>query len=291
MHIQYPKIMHISKEDCEWILEWEVYVQEKIDGANFSIRFDEEKWLCMWSRTQVVYHSWISHKEFRWAQETILNHTWIQQLLKDYPQYRLFGEYLVKHTIIYPEEHYNKFYLFDILEWEEYLSIDKVYELAEKYWINTPSLLYKWEITIEKLNELVWKSSLWVVWEWLVVKNMNFINKFYRKQYAKIVRQEFKEANQIVFWNYDRWDVEMKFATSFITEARVLKIVNKIEQNENRKIDIRDTPKVIWLTYNDVFMEEMRQFSKKQTIDFAKLESNCWKRTRFLFHDWLNYNV
>jgi len=37
----------------------------------------------------------------------------------------------------------------------------------------------------------------------------------------------------------------MEFATKYVTEARVFKIVHKIEQNESRKIDIKDTPRVM----------------------------------------------
>jgi hypothetical protein len=37
----------------------------------------------------------------------------------------------------------------------------------------------------------------------------------------------------------------MEFAVKYITDARVMKIINKIEQNENRKVEIKDTPKVM----------------------------------------------
>ena len=285
MHIQYPKILAIHKEECEWILDWYVYVQEKIDGCNLSVWYNN--WICILSRTQIIYEWWESKKEFRWAQDVILQHEWIKKLLEENPTYRLFWEYLVRHTIVYPEEYYNKFYLFDILVDWEFFETKYVYELADKYWIDTPQLLYEWEWDIERIRSLVWKSSMWVVWEWVVIKNHNFVNKFLRKQYAKIVRDEFKEANSIVFWNYNKWDIEMEFAIKFITEARVLKIVNKIEQNEDRKIQIQDTPMVMWLVYNDAFTEEIWWFHKNKTIDFKELKNKCDKRTRFLFHSFL----
>ena len=136
MHISYPKIMSLDKEECEWILCWEVYVQEKIDWANFSIWNDN--WLCMWSRTQVVYSHWETQKPFRWAQDYVLKHEWIIKLLTDKPQYRLFWEYLCKHTIIYPEQHYNKFYMFDIMVWDVFFAIDdrqSIVNLWRSLWI------------------------------------------------------------------------------------------------------------------------------------------------------------
>lgn len=290
MHIPYPKIRHLNSEECEGILQWDVYIQEKLDGSNLQIAY-LEWWLVIWSRTQVIYHSWKSWKEFRWAQDYVLNHVWILQLFKDNPNYRLFGEYLVKHTIVYPEQYYNKFYMFDILDWDDFLDIDTVYAIATKYNIETPILLHKWKADEELIKGLLWKSALWVVWEWVVIKNPTFINKFMNKQYAKVVRPEFKEANQIVFWNYNKWDVEMEFATKFITEARLLKIINKIEQNENRKIYIKDTPKVLWLCYYDAFTEELWWFAWKKKINFLELQKKCWQRCRFLFHERLNNNV
>ena len=117
---------------------------------------------------------------------------------------------------------------------------------------------------------------------------MSFVNKFLDNQYAKVVRKEFKEANSIVFWNYNKWDIEIQFAVKFINEARILKIINKIEQNEEKKIDISDTPKVMWLCYHDAFSEELWSFSKNRCIDFKELNKQCNNRCRFLFHEWLN---
>ena len=63
--------------------------------------------------------------------------------------------------------------------------------------------------------------------------------------------------------------------------------MNKIEQNEDRKIQIQDTPMVMWLVYNDAFTEEIWWFHKNKTIDFKELKNKCDKRTRFLFHSFL----
>lgn len=286
MHVTYPKIYSIYKEDCDWILDWEVYIQEKIDWANFSIWYDD--WICMWSRTQIVYSWWVSQKEFRNAQSNVLWNIWILSLINDHKNYRLFWEYLVKHTINYPEEHYNKFYLFDILDWETWLDIWEVYKIAEGYWILTPKLIYKWVADIELVKSFVWQSSLTTMWEWVVIKNMNFINKFYNRQYAKIVREEFKEQNSIVFWNCNKAEVELKFATTYITEWRVRKIVNKIEQNEERKLRKQDTPKVLWMVYHDAITENIRDYAWKKTIDFEKMRQLCSRRSRYLFHNMLD---
>ena len=106
--------------------------------------------------------------------------------------------------------------------------------------------------------------------------------------YAKLVHDQFKEKNNIIFWNHEKWDDEMKFINEYVTEARILKIVHKIEQNEDRKIDISDTPKVLGMVYYDIFTEELWAFAGKKTIDFGRLQRLTHQRTRVLFHNWLN---
>ena len=197
-----------------------------------------------------------------------------------------------KHTIKYPDSAYNKFYMFDIYDhtYEEFLNPMRVVELAIEYDIEYPTIISDYRTrTIEELNKLAEDSKdFWVTGEGIVLKSTNFINKFWDFSYAKIVKPEFKEENSIVFWNINKQSKEDEFSSKFINEARVLKIVNKIEQNEERKIKIEDTPKVLWMVYHDVFTEELRDFVKRDTINFSDLHNKCSKRTRYLFHRFLN---
>lgn len=291
MHISYPKILALHNESCEWMLQWNVFVQSKIDGANLSIRLEDWQ-LSIWSRTQIVYSNGTLHKKFNNVQNVIPAHAGIMKLLKDHPTYRLYWEFLVKHTISYPDSAYNKFYMFDILEGDKRLDPVYVRELALKYWIDAPTNLSNWYnvFTLEVLNKIMQENKdFWVPWEWIVIKPYDYTNKRGdKRQYAKLVRPEFKEENSIVFWNINKTSYEDEFASKYINAARVLKIINKIEQNEDRNIQIQDTPKVNWMVYHDAFEEEMRWFAKKKTIDFWALESKCSHRARELFHRYLN---
>lgn len=95
-------------------------------------------------------------KGFNGAAGYVLDHEGIRQYLMDNPTHRLYGERLVKHSIPYPEHHYNHFRLFDIAIPEHvgddvynmhYLPIKRVYEVAEQYNIKVPHLMHegKWE--------------------------------------------------------------------------------------------------------------------------------------------------
>lgn len=290
MHITYPKILALHNESCEWILNGAVFVQSKIDWANLSIRLEDGQ-LAIWSRTQIVYSAWTLHKKFNNVQNVIPAHAGIMKLLEDNPTYRLYGEFLVRHTIAYPEDAYNKFYMFDILDGENRLDPVYVQTLALKYWIDAPTDLSNWynHFTLEELNKIMEENKdFWVRWEWVVIKPYFFINKRGNRQYGKLVRPEFKEENSIVFGNVNKTSPEDEFASRYINAARVLKIINKIEQNQDRNIKIEDTPIVLWMCYHDAFEEEIRWFCKKKIIDFQLLCSKCNHRAKALFHRYLN---
>lgn len=285
MFIPYKKIHRIGKSEVEWILDRPVLIQEKIDWANTSIWMNGSV-LMMWSRTQIIYDWWIL-KSFRWFQEYILQHTGIMKLLSDHPNYRLFWEWLCKHTIIYPEEYFNHFYLFDIMDWDAMLDPAIVLEIANTYWIKAPHIFWYGKYSYEEIMEYVWSQIKQVPWEWVVIKSLDFVNKYWDNYYAKIIHEQFREENSIIFGNYHKSDIEMKFVSQYITPNRVQKIVNKIEQNEWRNIIIQDTPKVMGMVLYDAFSEEMRWYSSNRIIDMWRLKNLSNKRTRLIFHKYL----
>ena len=72
----------------------------------------------------------------------------------------MFGEWLVKHTINYPVEYYNKFYLFDILTPEGWLPTMQVVEIAKQYGIFYPEIFFEGIATLDTIKEYAGKSAL-----------------------------------------------------------------------------------------------------------------------------------
>ena len=107
-HKHYGKIHRLGKEETDGILEGSCSIQEKVDGANTSIWL-EDGVLKMGSRTRVL-----GEEEFNGFVPYVKAHAGINLYLQNYPNDRLFGEWLVRHTIAYKETAYKKFYLFDI---------------------------------------------------------------------------------------------------------------------------------------------------------------------------------
>lgn len=103
------------------LLGREVTIEEKLDGSNASIKREGTELKC-YSR----------NKELD-AKETLNGfYNYVQGLrVEDFKEgYIYFGEWLVKHTIVYKEENYKNFYCFDIYEEssERYLSNKRLEE-------------------------------------------------------------------------------------------------------------------------------------------------------------------
>lgn len=285
-----------EREETSWILNWVCYIQEKIDWANLSVW--QEDWnMFVWSRTQVVWTNEIKNW-FRWAVEYINNHEWIKKLFNTLERenntkdIRLYWEWLVAHTITnYNPEAYNNFYLYDIeINWER-IDIQEVNNLSLSHQIKCPKLWGTLENpTKEELLFYVGKSDVWPIWEWIVIKNPNFINQYGNRVYAKIVWEKFKEENSVVFGNHQRWDNEMKIVNKYCTLWRVKKIINKLENIFDRWVIKQDTNAIIWMIQNDIITEEAWAISKEWTIDFKRLKWLISKRRARIFIDFIDWN-
>lgn len=139
-HIKYNKIYALGKDETRDYLEGDghIVVEEKIDGANTSVWLEDGK-MCFGTRNNQIEEGFNGFVDYCKANEGIHN------LLSNHPTYRLFGEWLVRHTIHYNETAYREFYLFDILDQdtEEFLPNHMVRNLAVQYDIRKPHRFYE----------------------------------------------------------------------------------------------------------------------------------------------------
>jgi len=286
-HVKYNKIHRLGKDEVEGILDGEVIIQEKIDGANASIWIEDDG-LAFGSRNHKV-------DEFNGLKEYTIKHSGINGLLSDHPEYRLFGEWLVKHTIAYNETAYRHFYLFDILdeEFDVFLDPEVVKEFADIYEIKRPEFHGKGIFTEEQLQEFVGKSVLGDKGEGIVIKRHGFTDKFGESpRYAKIVTQNFKENNAITFGGNDKhsetyW--EQYICNEYMSVARVRKVMQKIESADDVKCDLSHTPRVTMVSFHDMITEEIWAIQKKcGKIDFNSLRRICMKKAQQIYKDILN---
>jgi hypothetical protein len=288
----YGKIHRIGKDETDGLFQGVCTIQEKVDGANLSI-WSEDGEIFVGSRTQIVWNKEIK-TWFRGAVEYANASSGIREFFKKFPSHRMYWEWLVPHTITsYNAENYSHFYLFDI----EQENWDRFSQNLVKWWANelnirTPhTFAVITNPTIDNILEFVGKSTLGPIGEWVVVKNENFVNKFWDKCYGKIVSDEFKEDNAIVFGNAASKDVEMELVSKFISLERIKKIMNKIEQNEDVDIGRPHMAKIIGMTYYDFLQEEVMAVAKCGIVNFKRLNSLSTQKIARIALDIIDWNA
>lgn len=299
-HIKYNKVYALHKEEVGGILDTgRIVVQEKIDGANTSIWLDysEDESITFFEALRFGSRN---HEvpEFNGIREYTEKHNGIINLLSRYPHYRLFGEWLIKHTITYNETAYRNFYLFDILDEStgEFLHPHDVYHIAEEYQICSPVILYDGnaeDITLETIQEYVGKSELGDRGEGVVIKNVDYTSKFgVKPQYAKIVTESFKEDNAVTFGGNNKHSehyYEIYFTNKYMTLPRVRKVIQKLESMEDRKMQIEDCRRIAGIAVHDMMQEEITEMMKKKgaTINLGQLNRISTKKAIQIFKDML----
>lgn len=309
-HIKYPKIKRLGDEDTDGILLGKVYVQEKVDGANTSIWLDEDGKLKCGTRTRIV------DEGFNGFPDYVKAHEGIQKYLADHPTHRLYGEWLVRHTIAYNETAYKQFYLFDILDVSDtfeaeqddedvdrqivrgskWLTIEEVNQTAKDYGINHVPLFGTFENpSPDQLQEFVGKTEYGDKGEGIVIKNPEFINKWGDRACAKMVAKEFMEENAVVFGGNNKYSKvyhEMYVVNKYMTLARVQKIMNKIQPTIDRRLGMEHTAQIMGMAYHDMFEEEMWGVAKKHPIiNFKDLQRLATKKAVRIYHDILNNHL
>lgn len=286
----YPKIHRYGKEETEGILDNKVTIQEKIDGANCSMWLDDGVVRCG-TRTRELPLD----ESFNGFQETVNANPLIAEWLKNNPSCRLYAEWLVKHTVTYPNEAYRKIYLYDIydVDGDTNYEQDYVEKVAKELNLEYPVVFARDKImTEEEIKEFVGKSNVGVNGEGVVIKNTNFRNKFGDHCYAKIVHQKFKESNAIVFGGNNKHSDtynEMYIVNKYCTLGRVQKIMMKLQSETDHKIDMAETPKIASICYHDMITEDIwEMISKINKIDFQALRRLSYKKFIQLYHDSLN---
>lgn len=290
----YKKIHAIHKEECDGILVGKCYIQEKIDGANASIWLEDGEVHCG-SRTRDLTKAGDGFNGFVGY---VKSHEGINKLLKDKPEIRLYGEWLVRHSVGYHETNYKHFYLYDIEdENEERYSLDSMYLIAEEYGIKTAHLFSVVENpTLEQIQELAGKSVLGIKGEGVAIKNFDFINKFGDYQYGKYVTQEFKEDNAITFGGNNKFSEtywEMYFVNEFVTMARLEKILNKFSNMSDERLDMKHIPQIMGMMYHDIITEECWAIAKKvkEPFSFKSFENLVKRKVKQMFINHLTGDI
>jgi len=292
--MEYQKYQHIERlgtPEVDGIELGKAYVFPKIDGTNSTIWLTDEEQLGCGSRKRQLTLDSDNAGFMNWAIKQIN----IREYLKENPTHRLFGEWLVPHSLkTYREDAWRDFYVFDVaIDKEEsdiihegddqlrYLSYDAYKPLLEKHNLN-----YIAPISIitngsyEKFVNQLAKNVFLIedgkgAGEGIVIKNYDFYNKYGRQTWAKIVTSEFKEKHSKEMGGSEikgKKMIEQEIVDKYVTHALCEKVFSNINNDDGWTS--RSIPRLIHTVFYDLVKEDAWNFVKEHKnplIDFKRL--------------------
>ncbi|MGE6347908.1 RNA ligase family protein [Bacillus mycoides] len=205
-----------------------IIIQEKLDGANASFRRDGD-----------VIRAFSRNKEL--DENNNLGGFWQWTQTLDVTKLReegiYFGEWLNTHKVKYPE-YAKTFWLYDIydIETQRYINFKLVKEVSKKLGLNLIPVFYEGAYqSFEHLQSFVGKTVLGGVLgdfetgEGIVVKNVDYVDRFGNQKFVKLVTDAFREVQSQKAPKDPKKALtqEQSFVDQVVTEARVEKFLYK----------------------------------------------------------------
>lgn len=217
-----------------------IIITEKVDGSNASFCYDPAtNTLKAFSRKRELGVGNNLNGFFDFVQT--LDVDLVKAVLGT--EYILFGEWLTKHTITYPDTAYRKFYVFDVLDVEtgQYMPWDFTKKVAEFLGLTLVPEFYDGAFTNwDDIMSYVGRTQLDAepCGEGIVIKSQDRLDNKYSgtPAYVKIVASEFSEVHQSKPHVVDPAKVAREqeleaLAMTIITERRITKAIEKFIDN------------------------------------------------------------
>lgn len=290
---KYPHLERWGTTEVEGIENGTCYVFPKLDGTNASIWLDGE--IQAGSRKR---HLSLDADNAGFL-EAVLADDRYKAFFEDHPGKRLFGEWLVPHSLkTYRDDTWRKFYVFDVavddpgagytfLPYTVYQNILEEYDLDY-----IPAMAVVRNGTYEQFLHQATQHNDFLIQdgkgmgEGVVIKNYDWVNRFGRQTWAKIVTSEFKEKHKKAMGGTEiqgKQMVEAEIAEEFVTEALVEKVFAKIQNEDGWSSKF--IPRLLHTVFYDVIREDSWSFVKKHKnpkIDFKTLQYQIFSRVKNL---------
>lgn len=290
MFKKYQHLERFGTTEVEQIELGECFIFPKIDGTNASVWITNGE-LQAGSRTRKLSLESDNAGFYGWVlkQDNLLNY------LTENPTHRLYGEWLVPHSLkTYKESAWRKFYVFDIIcdssEDTTHIKYNDYKPLLEKHEIDfIPPIAVIRNSNYEQLVNQMMKNDFLIedgkgYGEGIVIKNYNYKNKYGRQTWAKIVTSEFKEKHAKVMGKSTiegKKMVEEEIADKYVTLAFCEKEYAKIESIDGWSSKF--IPKLLNVIYYEIVKEESWNFIKENrnpTINYKTLQHFVFSKVR-----------
>lgn len=295
--MKFKKYQHVERygtTETEGINIGKCYIFPKIDGTNANVWLDENGEVKAGSRNREL----TLEKDNQGFDAMAVNDKRIADYLKKHPTHRLYGEWLVPHSLkTYRDNAWRNFYIFDVAvdnpenaDGVDYLSYDEYKLLLEEYGLDyIPCMKVivngNYDNFIKELdnNNFLIKDGMGAG-EGVVIKNYDYRNRYGRQTWAKIIASEFKEKHIKAMGTAVKEcvPIEKQIADEYITSAFVEKEYAKLIE-KNNGFSSKMIPEFLNRVWYEFINEEMWNTIKKfknPTIDFKVLHSFVTKKIK-----------
>jgi len=284
---KYPKIKRIGDSENNGILEQgHLYVQEKLDGANFRFTYNqEEERLVFGSRNVEYWNEKDIDSAFEHAVEYVRQKS-TPENVGSISNLVFFGESMHPHTLDYDWENTPSFIGFDVYDEEnsEFLLPSEAELAFNLLGLKTAPVVYDGiaEDYNPEVPESDYRNGLA---EGVVIKNTKTGQK------AKLRSKEFKEkhiSQSVTDPDEYQPDDSIILARQFTTEARVLKMIHKYEDS-GRDIEMSIMEDLWHDVFEDIIEEEFDTiFLGNYQIDTKDFRSEVASLTADVLQTYLN---
>lgn len=286
--MEFKKYQHVERfgnEEVQGIELGKVLVFPKVDGTNSQVWLDDEGNLKAGSRNRELSLEKDNAGFYKFA----LENENIKKYLEKHPTHRLYGEWLVPHSLkTYRDDAWRRFYIFDVcLDKEndgvEYIPYDIYKPLLDEFNLDyIPPIVSLTNGDYEKFIKSLEQNTFMIKdgqgnGEGIVIKNYDFYNKYKRQTWAKIVTNEFKEKHKRTM-GYNEIEtkmIEQSIVDDFCTEAFIEKEFSKIV-NEQEGWTNKCIPMLLGRVFSELIKEESWNILKKfknPTINYKTLNA------------------
>lgn len=290
--IKYQHIERFGTSEVEGIENGTCFVFPKIDGTNASVWLGEDGKVHAASRRRELSLD----NDNAGFMNAIVNDERIEAFLRDNPSMRLFGEWLVPHSLkTYRDDAWRKFYVFDVCvdDGEDslrYLPYSYYSIILSRYNIDYIAPLRiirgggldQFVKCLDENDYLIKNGE--GTGEGIVIKNYEFFNRFGRQTWAKIVTSEFKDKHRkemgapVSEASLTEERIVDRFVTSAFVEKEYAKIVNDNDGWSSKLI-----PQLLSRVYHELICEEMWNILKafkNPAINFRVLNNYTIARVK-----------
>lgn len=288
--LKYPHLEKLISSAVEGILDGVCHIFYKIDGTNGSVWVDSEGSLAAGSRNRTLSSGSDNAGFFAFVQKSKP----LFEFAKVHPKKILYGEWLVPHSLkTYRDDAWKRFYVFDVFDTEtgEFLHYDTYKVLCDEFGVDyIPPLAIIKNPSEEDLFKLLKNTGQFLIedgkgdGEGIVIKNYGWRNRFDQVTWAKIVTNEFKEANHKIMGApeinstlmYEEIFVRDFLTSAFIQKEKAKIILAKSGDELSAEWKPQYIPELLGRVWYEFIQEEIHNFLKKHKnpkINFRFLQT------------------